>query len=265
MTGRRSCRDSLGGGGRVTRAPRVRVSARVGTWGAGHGTCGATLRPQAALLRVSLLGSHDLLYVIGQISPLPSARPPLVISSARPPRHVICAAPCIYCASPRRPSSHSPPRSTHRAAPPPPTEPHTMPFRARAKRLFTRSRATDPTAPTVRWPSNVYRPDEPLPGPKKTPAPPKEHTTQLEAFSFAAAEHDNAPPAKDADKLAPGGLTPGAPALTPGLSPGASPRLAPQSAPRSPAHSRPQSRAQSPGDRRGSGGSARAEESPKGA
>lgn len=71
-----------------------------------------------------------------------------------------------------------------------------MPFRERAKRLFkSSSRSTSDslsktdssTSSRERWPSNVYKPGEPMPRPKYRAIPKKEHTEKLEAFSFADA------------------------------------------------------------------------------
>lgn len=72
----------------------------------------------------------------------------------------------------------------------------TMPFREKAKSLFkTRSRtdrdslskASSIESQAPRWPSNVYRPGEPMPRPKYRAIPKKEHKEKLEAFSFADA------------------------------------------------------------------------------
>ena len=73
-----------------------------------------------------------------------------------------------------------------------------MPFRDRAKKLFrSKSRGNSlSTTPTTtsstgsdrdRWPSNVYKPGEPMPRPKYRAPAQKEHTEKLEAFSFADA------------------------------------------------------------------------------
>lgn len=66
-----------------------------------------------------------------------------------------------------------------------------MPFREKAKRLFkTKSRShsqADSNSSRERWPSNVYKPGEPMPRPKYRAQPKKEHTEKLEAFSFADA------------------------------------------------------------------------------
>lgn len=70
-----------------------------------------------------------------------------------------------------------------------------MPFRERAKRLFRpRTRNPDSLSHTSsnnssneRWPSNVYKPGEPMPRPKYRKPPTKEHKDKLEAFSFADA------------------------------------------------------------------------------
>ena len=49
----------------------------------------------------------------------------------------------------------------------------------------TPSASTSKDSNPARWPSNVYKPGEPMPRPKyRTPAK-KEHKEKLEAFSFA--------------------------------------------------------------------------------
>ena len=70
--------------------------------------------------------------------------------------------------------------------------PSIMPIREKAKRIFKRSKSdalskTDSNSSRERWPSNVYKPGEPMPRPKYRAAPKKEHTEKLEAFSFADA------------------------------------------------------------------------------
>ena len=74
--------------------------------------------------------------------------------------------------------------------------PHpTMAIRARAKAFFRRSRntndstlsKTDSTDSHERWPSNVYKPGEPMPRPKYRAPPKKEHKEHLDSFSFADA------------------------------------------------------------------------------
>lgn len=68
-----------------------------------------------------------------------------------------------------------------------------MPFREKAKRLFKSSSRSDSLSKTdsnssrERWPSNVYKPGEPMPRPKYRAIPKKEHTEKLESFSFADA------------------------------------------------------------------------------
>lgn len=70
-----------------------------------------------------------------------------------------------------------------------------MAIRERARALFKSRSKTDrdsqtsgsSKASTERWPSNVYKPGEPMPRPKYRAAPKKEHTEKLEAFSFAEA------------------------------------------------------------------------------
>ena len=69
-----------------------------------------------------------------------------------------------------------------------------MPLRARAKAFFRRSRnsddtlsKTDSTDSHERWPSNVYKPGEPMPRPKYRQPPKKEHKEHLESFSFGDA------------------------------------------------------------------------------
>jgi hypothetical protein len=71
----------------------------------------------------------------------------------------------------------------------------TMAIRARAKAFFRRSRnvnddtlsKTDSTDSHERWPSNVYKPGEPMPRPKYRAPPKKEHKEHLDSFSFADA------------------------------------------------------------------------------
>jgi hypothetical protein len=79
---------------------------------------------------------------------------------------------------------HKPTRSSH----------FIMPFRERAKRLFRSKSRSDSLSQTStngsdrdRWPSNVYKPGEPMPRPKYRAPPQKEHKEKLEAFSFADA------------------------------------------------------------------------------
>jgi hypothetical protein len=69
-----------------------------------------------------------------------------------------------------------------------------MAIRARAKAFFRRSRnnddslsKTDSTDSHERWPSNVYKPGEPMPRPKYRQPPKKEHKEHLDSFSFADA------------------------------------------------------------------------------
>ena len=69
-----------------------------------------------------------------------------------------------------------------------------MAIRARAKAFFSRSRnnddtlsKTDSTDSLERWPSNVYKPGEPMPRPKYRQPPKKEHKEHLDSFSFADA------------------------------------------------------------------------------
>lgn len=68
-----------------------------------------------------------------------------------------------------------------------------MPFREKAKRFFKSSSRSDSLSKTdssssrERWPSNVYKPGEPMPRPKYRAIPKKEHTEKLESFSFADA------------------------------------------------------------------------------
>lgn len=69
-----------------------------------------------------------------------------------------------------------------------------MPFREKAKALFkTRSRGESLTKTNTkdssreRYPSNVYKPGEPMPRPKYRTPPTKEHKEKLESFSFAEA------------------------------------------------------------------------------
>lgn len=73
----------------------------------------------------------------------------------------------------------------------------TMAIRAKAKAFFRRSRnkndsddnlsKTDSTDSHERWPSNVYKPGEPMPRPKYRQPPKKEHKEHLDSFSFADA------------------------------------------------------------------------------
>lgn len=70
-----------------------------------------------------------------------------------------------------------------------------MAIRAKAKAFFRRNRnnnddtlsKTDSTDSHERWPSNVYKPGEPMPRPKYRQPPKKEHKEHLDAFSFADA------------------------------------------------------------------------------
>lgn len=90
-----------------------------------------------------------------------------------------------------------------------------MPFREKAKNLFRpRSKTTSSTASSTantssssgslyhtsthdtlaslseslsRWPSNVYKPGEPMPRPKYRAIPKPEHTARLQAFQFSDA------------------------------------------------------------------------------
>jgi hypothetical protein len=72
-----------------------------------------------------------------------------------------------------------------------------MAIREKAKALFKTRSKTDSgsqlsksstkESDTERWPSNVYKPGEPMPRPKYRAPPKKEHKEKLEAFSFAEA------------------------------------------------------------------------------
>ncbi|KAK5128856.1 hypothetical protein LTR85_000189 [Meristemomyces frigidus] len=69
-----------------------------------------------------------------------------------------------------------------------------MVFREKAKRLFkTRSRGdslsktSSKESSRDRFPSNVYKPGEPMPRPKYRKPPTKEHKEKLESFSFSDA------------------------------------------------------------------------------
>ncbi|KAK5166671.1 uncharacterized protein LTR77_008215 [Saxophila tyrrhenica] len=67
-----------------------------------------------------------------------------------------------------------------------------MGVREKAKNLFksksrTSSQPSTNSGSPDRWPSNVYRPDEPMPRPKYRAPPKKEHKEKLEAFNFADA------------------------------------------------------------------------------
>ncbi|KAF2860193.1 hypothetical protein K470DRAFT_258159 [Piedraia hortae CBS 480.64] len=67
-----------------------------------------------------------------------------------------------------------------------------MPLRQRAKAFFHRRSRTDSSSskPSCsgsnrdRWPSNVYKPGEPMPPPKYRRPPHKEHWENLERFTF---------------------------------------------------------------------------------
>lgn len=72
-----------------------------------------------------------------------------------------------------------------------------MAIREKAKALF-RTKSNKPGSDSLsktstqgsdrdRWPSNVYKPGEPMPRPKYRAIPKKEHKEKLEAFSFAEA------------------------------------------------------------------------------
>ncbi|KAK4504618.1 hypothetical protein PRZ48_002579 [Zasmidium cellare] len=70
-----------------------------------------------------------------------------------------------------------------------------MAIRERAKALFKtksskssdKSSSLSKSSTQERWPSNVYKPGEPMPRPKYRMPPKKEHKEKLEAFSFAEA------------------------------------------------------------------------------
>lgn len=71
-----------------------------------------------------------------------------------------------------------------------------MAIRERAKALFKSKSKSDrdsqiskasSKASDERWPSNVYKPGEPMPRPKYRAVPKKEHKEKLESFSFAEA------------------------------------------------------------------------------
>lgn len=72
-----------------------------------------------------------------------------------------------------------------------------MAIREKARALFrTKSNKTDrdslsktstQNSDRERWPSNVYKPGEPMPRPKYRATPKKEHKEKLESFSFAEA------------------------------------------------------------------------------
>lgn len=77
----------------------------------------------------------------------------------------------------------------------PHTHPYKMPFREKLKKAFKSNNSSQPSSknpsPTLdqkkeptRWPSNVYRPDEPMPRPKYRAPVKKEHKDKLEAFDF---------------------------------------------------------------------------------
>ncbi|QIW96180.1 hypothetical protein AMS68_001698 [Peltaster fructicola] len=70
-----------------------------------------------------------------------------------------------------------------------------MPLRERAKNLFKRrssrsdtlSKTSSKESSRDRWPSNVYKPGEPMPRPKYRRPPEKAHKDKLDAFSFGEA------------------------------------------------------------------------------
>ncbi len=115
------------------------------------------------------------------------------ITSNCPPRLPGCCQP--------RHQPHDQPYLTHHHRRLNPPTPATMVFRERAKALFkTKSRgssvskpssttttSTSGTSPDGRWPSNVYKPGEPMPRPKYRAIPKKEHKEKLEAFNFGDA------------------------------------------------------------------------------
>ncbi|KAG8630167.1 hypothetical protein KVT40_001786 [Elsinoe batatas] len=67
-----------------------------------------------------------------------------------------------------------------------------MPFREKLKKAFKSSSPSSSkhSSPTIaqeqRWPSNVYRPDEPMPRPKYRAPVKKEHKEKLESFNFGS-------------------------------------------------------------------------------
>ncbi|KAF4550655.1 Hypothetical protein D9617_16g014430 [Elsinoe fawcettii] len=68
-----------------------------------------------------------------------------------------------------------------------------MPFREKLKKAFKSSSPSSSkhSSPVIaqgeqRWPSNVYRPDEPMPRPKYRAPVKKEHKEKLEAFNFGS-------------------------------------------------------------------------------
>jgi len=71
----------------------------------------------------------------------------------------------------------------------------TMSFREKAKSFFRRTRSDSLSKSSTkgsedsreRWPSNVYKPGEPMPRPKYRAPPKKEHKEKLESFSFTDA------------------------------------------------------------------------------
>lgn len=74
-----------------------------------------------------------------------------------------------------------------------------MTIREKAKALFKSKSKSDrdsqlsktSSKESERWPSNVYRPGEPMPRPKYRAPPKKEHKEKLEAFSFTEAWRRN--------------------------------------------------------------------------
>ena len=71
-----------------------------------------------------------------------------------------------------------------------------MPFREKLKKAFKSSSATSSktSSPVIeqqpessRWPSNVYKPGEPMPRPKYRAPVKKEHKDKLDSFSFGTA------------------------------------------------------------------------------
>lgn len=111
-------------------------------------------------------------------------------ANLRPSQHPSPSGPFVYCdLHISAPDKQDKQLHTHTHIHP------TMAIRARAKAFFRRSRngtddtlsKTDSTDSHERWPSNVYKPGEPMPRPKYRAPPKKEHKEHLDSFSFADA------------------------------------------------------------------------------
>ncbi|KAF2160930.1 hypothetical protein M409DRAFT_28536 [Zasmidium cellare ATCC 36951] len=60
-------------------------------------------------------------------------------------------------------------------------------FKPKSSKSSDKSSSLSKSSTQERWPSNVYKPGEPMPRPKYRMPPKKEHKEKLEAFSFAEA------------------------------------------------------------------------------